>query len=354
MVDRWLRSTIPSLAFFANPSELRSRLRSGAGQEMRDMRRRKFIKGVLNHCYQRMKDLGVLFYTYSDHLVFFTQYCVMARKYGIRVLALCQMPDHVHDSVIADRKMDLYRFKQESLSWFALRWNARAGVKGAVFECSFGSAPKIGDKSVRSNLIYVGNNPVERKLVLKAEDYRWNYLAYAKSDHPFSEKLVLREASWPLRKALKEVKAQANAAKPMNHALIDRLLAPLDQKEREQLVDFIVRTYNVIDYAEASKYFDTYEDMLIAMHAATGSEYDLNEVFIGKSDVPYNRMTGILLREGMVKDIHDILSLSVDEKFELFLYLRRKTDTPPEQIAAFLHMPLKSAGAVRSRKKTRR
>ena len=288
-----------------------------------------------------MDDRGVLFYTDIDHLVFYTQYCVMARKHGIRVLALCQMPDHLHDSVIADRKIDLERFKQESLSWYALRRNAQAGVKGAVFECSYGSVPKIGDKNVRSNLIYVGNNPVERKLVSDAKDYRWNYLAYAESDHPFSEKLVIRKASWSLRKAVKEVKAQAAACRPMNYAMMDRLFAPLDRKERMQLTDFIISSYNVIDYAAASKYFDSFDRMMIAMHATTGSEHDLNEVFIGKSDAHYDKMTTILLGKGIVNDIHEILSLSVDEKFELYLLLRRETQATSEQIAAFLHMPLK-------------
>ena len=318
------------------------------------MRRRKFIRGVLNHCYQRMDDLGVLFYTYSDHLVFFTQYCVMAKKYGIHVLALCHMPDHIHDSVIADKKKDLDMFKQETLSWFARMRNARAGVKGAVFECSYGSVPKIGDKNVRSNLVYLGNNPVERKLVSEAENYRWNFLAYARSDHPFSEKLVIRDASWSLRKTVKEVKAQAAACKPMNYPMIERLFAPLDRKERLQLTDFIIATYNVIEYKEASKYFDSFDRMLIAMHATTGSEHDLNEVFIGKSDAHYNRMTTILLREGKVKDIHDILSLSVDEKYDLFLLLRRETQATSEQIAAFLHMPLKLSGSTRPGKITKR
>ena len=301
-----------------------------------------------------MKDRGVLFYTFSDHLVYFTQYCVMARKYGIRVLALCQMSDHIHDSVIADCKKDLDLFKQESLSWFALRRNGRCGVKGAVFECSYGSAPKIGDKNVRTNLIYVGNNPVERKLVSVAEKYQWNYLAYAVSDHPFSEKLVVRNVSWPLRKAVMEVKAQAQASRPMNYVMTDRLFAPLDRKERLQLVDFIITTYNVIDYEETIGYFDTYDKMLIAMHATTGSEHDLNEVFIGKSDAHYNRMSSILLREGTVKDIHDILTLSVDRKFELFLFLQRETEATPEQIAAFLHMPLKRTGSSRIKKKSNR
>ena len=307
------------------------------------MKRRKFIKGILNHCYQRMEDGGVLFYTYGDHLVYFTQYCVMARRYNIQVLALCQMPDHVHDSVIANRKQDLEKFKQYTNSGFVRKRSEKFGLSGPVFESTFKSVPKIGDKKARSNLVYVGNNPVEWKLVTRAEQYRWNYLASAVSDHPFSEKLVIRNARWPLQKAVREVKSRFNEGKPMNYAALHRFFQPLDRKESLQLADFIITTYNVIDYQAAIRFFDSYEDMLIAMHATTGSEHDLNELFIGKSDAPYNKMTVVLLRERAVKDIHEILSLSIDEKYELFLLLRRETEAPAEQIAAFLHMPLKRA-----------
>lgn len=288
-----------------------------------------------------MADGGVLFYTFSDHLVYFTNYCIVARKYGVCILAFCQMPDHTHETVSADRKSDLERFKQDSNARFASERNARFGLSGPVFESSFGSVPKIGDKNIRSNLVYVGNNPVERKLVSEAERYRWNYLAYAVSDHPFSEKLVIRKSRWPLQKAVRAVKAQFKSGRPMNYALLQRLFQPLTRKECLQLTDYIIATYNVIDYSAAIRYFGSYEEMLIALHATTGSEYDINEVFIGKSDTCYNRMTTVLLQRGLVKDIHDILSFSIDEKYELFLLLRDATEAPAEQIAAFLHMPLK-------------
>ena len=76
------------------------------------------------------------------------------------------------------------------------------------------------------------------------------------------------------------------------------------------------------------------------MHSTTGSEYDLNECFVGKSDASYNQMTTLLLREGKLKDIHDLLSLSIDERVELFLFLQRSIDAPPRQIAKFLHVAL--------------
>ena len=83
--------------------------------------------------------------------------------------------------------------------------------------------------------------------------------------------------------------------------------------------------------------------MIMSMHATTGSEHDINEVFIGKSDVPYARMTSILLKNHFVEDIHDIPSMTIDEKYNLLLQLQPQTDALSEQIAQFLHMPLKKA-----------
>lgn len=307
------------------------------------MKHRKFIKGILNHCYQRSADGGVLFYTMRDHLVYFTLFCILARKYRIQVLALCQMPDHVHDAVVANRVQDLTGFKQELNARFAKMFNEQAGISGPVFETPFGSAPKQSAKSARTNLIYIANNPVERQLVSVAEEYRWNYLAYAITPHPFSEALVIRRSSKALRTAVSMVKAEFRAGRPMNYTLLKVQIKDLTAHELQQFIDYVIATYNVIDYAEAIRYFDTYPDMMRSIRATTGSEYDLNEVFLGKTDKPYAQMTQILLDECKYDDIHEILSLGIDQKWELFDILRKRSFVMGKQIAHYLHLPLGQA-----------
>ena len=304
------------------------------------MKRRRFYRDILNHCYQRTADSGVLFYSYTDHLVYFTTYCILARKHNIRVLSLCQMPDHTHDSISAKSLKALEDFKREVNSRYARNYNKAYGRKGPLFESPFGSAPKKGDKAARTHLIYIGNNPVERQLVTKAEEYQWNYLAYANTVHPFSDKLLIHDARWPLQRAVKEVKAQFGAGLPLTFAQMNRLFEPLDTRERCQLADFIVVTYNVIDYGAAARFFDGYDHMLQAMHSTTGSEYDLNEVFIGKNDTHYSKMSAVLRRRGLVKEIHEILGMPIPRRQELFQVLRRETGAMSDQIAKFLHLPL--------------
>ena len=61
------------------------------------------------------------------------------------------------------------------------------------------------------------------------------------------------------------------------------------------------------------------------------------------SDAPYQQMTSFLLKNHFAEDIPDILSMTTNEKFDLFLRLRPQTEALDEQIALFLHMPLKKA-----------
>ena len=207
-----------------------------------DMKCRIFYQGIVNHCYQRSADHCVLFYSYGDHLVYFTHYCVMARKYGVKVLSLCQMPDHVHDTVVAEYKEDLSAFKRETNKLFSHKRNAYFHLSSPTLEHPYGSAPKFGTKKVRTNLIYVGNNPVERKLTRKAEEYRWNYLAYASSEHPFSNKLIVRYSRWPLQKAVKEIKANVEQITSLMVSSVDDDRLALKERVEEALKHLIRQT----------------------------------------------------------------------------------------------------------------
>ena len=305
----------------------------------RKRRKRPFQKDIVNHCYQRTADGGLLFYSYSDYLVWFTIICTVARRHRLTILAMCPMPDHVHLTVKSVSRAELSDFMREYSSQYSQEYNRVCHRKGQLFKRPFGSAPKYGAKRARTNLIYVGNNPVERQLAPQAEAYRWTFLAYAVSDHPFSPVLVVREARWPMKQAVREVRYQFKAGKPISYTQLQRLFKPLTPEECQQLTDFIISTYNIIDYQEAISFFDSYEDMLQAMHSTTGSEYDLNEVFIGKSDAHYAQMAATVMRELHPDNIHDILAYPIEEKMRVFALIRRHSYAMNEQIAKFLHIP---------------
>lgn len=302
------------------------------------MKYRTFKSGILNHCYQRSADHGLLFYSQSDYLVWFTTVCTVAPRHNIKILGLCPMPDHIHMAVIALSKQDLSRFMGEVNRTFSKLQNDVCHLKWAWFEKPFGSAPKEGSKNGRNCLLYVGNNPPERQLAQRAEDYRWTFLAYAVSKHPFSEKLVIRNASWPLRQAIKVIRAQKKAEKPLKYNLLQRISHKLDTREKEQLIDYIISTYDVIDHKEALRFFDgSYEKMTAALAISTSKEHDLNETFVGWSDRPYAAMTRMIMEKYKLEDIHEMLSWPWEQKAQAFRFLRTTTQYVPEQISKFLH-----------------
>ena len=295
---------------------------------------------IFVHCYQRTVDGSLLFYSVSDHLVFFTRYCITAKKYDIVTHALCQMPDHIHSGVSAQSREVLSRFWSELQTLCAKDNNSTCRRKGHLFERGFGSAVKYGEKNERTCLLYIGNNPVERHLVRYAEDYKWNYLAYADTDHPFSKKLVIRRASASLKKAIRTVKDQYSRSQILSYPLIQRLFKPLDDEEKLQLVDYIIVTYSVIDYSLTRKLFGSTANAIQAMHYSGGSEHDFNEKPSGKSDGCYAQLSKYLLENLSIKDIHEVLAFPDDQKAALYLELKDAFHTvPPGQIAKFLRIP---------------
>ena len=71
-----------------------------ASEYLASMKTRKVYPGEVHHVCQQTVDGVLVFYSVSDYLVFFTIYCTVARRLGVKVLALCPMVDHTHNVVI--------------------------------------------------------------------------------------------------------------------------------------------------------------------------------------------------------------------------------------------------------------
>ena len=306
--------------------------------------KRKFRSGIIHHCYQNTKDGFLIFYSITDYLVYFTILCVKAKLYGIKVLAFCQMPDHIHGLYIAGKLSDLSAFMRDVASIYARFGQAPQCRNGQLFNRRYGSAVKIGDKKARTSIIYVGNNPVERHLSAKAEEYRWNYLAYAKNVHPFSDRLVISKASKPMNKAINEVKAAHGRGQYLSYTLIQKLFSGLLDNEKQQLVDYIINTYSVLDYDYASRFFDSYRDMIGAMHFNTGSEYDLNEILTGYSDACYSKICSWLMKNLHLDDIHSVFSMPDSRRTDLLMEIYRQTKIDIRQIAKYLRLKVNVSG----------
>ena len=164
--------------------------------------RRKIPEDTFQHIYQRSINQFVIFYSMEDRLVYFTIFAVLARTYGIIVLALALMFDHIHCLVEASDRKTYARFIGVVTLTFVLAYNRDSGRKGALFEKAYSNAPKRREKDVRTCIAYNYNNSVEKKLFVRAEQDRWNFLAYIDNPHPFSAPIDKKKASKKLIRSM--------------------------------------------------------------------------------------------------------------------------------------------------------
>ena len=301
------------------------------------MKERRFRRGAVNHVYQRTFNRFNIFYDLADFLVYYTIFCTFARQADIVVWGLCIMIDHIHSLIQADSLKTLSEFMSRTTSVFARVYNKERRRHGPLFEERFGSAPKADLKRLISSIIYLANNPVERRICTKAEEYRWNFIAYIDSDHPFSEKFHVKDLSKILKRALRCVDWHARQGNYLTYSVIDSLYQRLQGREKDILTDYVISRYNVIDYERVMQHFDSYDRLLTAIHSTTGSEYDLNEDKDRFSDGVYRDFIRIVKQSG-IEHIRSVMMLDDDTKFDIARKLLCAPDSHLRQIYKFLHI----------------
>ena len=302
-------------------------------------KKRKFYNGVVNHIYQKAQSGFNLFYCDEDRLIFYTIFSVCAKEASdISVLGLCLMYDHFHCLIIADKMEAMSAFMNHCTSWFAKLFNESVGRNGRLFRKNYGSAPKWGAKKVHSAIAYLFNNPVEKLLCNKAEEYRWSFLPYCKDCNPFSEHTPFRNASSALRRAKKEVQWKYSLNEPLNYQELTRFKINFSPSEWEELMDWIIVTYNPFDHNTLISYYDSYDDMLIAINSNTGGEFDLKEEFNAFSDLAYAEMLEYFRQFMPDVAIRQLIMWPDERKWNMFYELKNRTSATDRQICKFLHL----------------
>lgn len=245
----------------------------------------KYSSDAINHIYQRAVDFGVLFYTVEDRLVYYSTVAVYKRKYGIIICASSVMFTHVHHSALCSSYRNLYKFLQDTDSTFARAYNVEHGREGRLFRKPPGISQKHSFKDKKTNIIYVYNNHVEKKLCTNALDERWSLLAYMLSSHPFSE--PIEKPSKALLMAMKLVDRRVTAGQPLKYKDLHRVFSRVDVREKEQYIDYVIAKYALVDYDYAVNYFKDQESMMVAVDSTQGGEWSIKEDYYNAPDTPF-------------------------------------------------------------------
>lgn len=302
-------------------------------------RRRRFVDGECNHIYQRTLNGFNIFYDLEDYLVFYMILSTSARKFRVRILKICLMVDHIHILLEADSCQEMSEFVRYYSSVFVREFNDSIGRKGQLMYKSFGSAPKKGDKKTRSAIVYIGNNPVEKKICANAEEYRWNFIAYLDNDNPFSQNIPPRSRRRILRKAMKEAATDASANRYMSFPKLRWYMSRLNQAEKELFTDFIISLYMPVDKEALLDYYSDLPRMVAAMKASAGSDYDIREKVTPHSDLVYDRMIEVVRVETGLDMVRKVVMFPEERKMELVAKLQKAIPSAQlYQICKFLHL----------------
>lgn len=294
-----------------------------------------FSRYALQHIYQRAIDRGVIFYTDEDRIVYYSLAAVNSKRYRITITAASLMFTHTHQSIHAPSLESLRRYVHGINTSFSRLYNYRYSRKGRLFEKPFGCSRKVSIKEQKSCLIYVYNNHVEKNLCKKSIQERWSFLAYAVSNHPFSDELDFNKTSKTLQKAIRLVDRRIKRQKGIEYADLDRILPFLGEGEYEQFIDYIVSQYAWIDFKAAASLFGSIDSMILAIDSTTGGEYDIKEEYSSLADTPYLELAEFMEKEDCLKEV---FSMPAGRKLDLIIKARMMTSAALYHLRKFFHL----------------
>ena len=297
---------------------------------------RRYIDGSSHHVYNKGIEGNIIFYSHWDCILYLTLYYLLGKQYGITTWAFCIMPNHVHSNVSAHSYEHFESFHRDLFSKFTLEYNNGHSREGGIFKRPYGYAPKTYAKRIRENISYICNNPVVGNISTDIDGYKWNLMALRATNNPFSEKIILRKASNPLRRSIVLLRYYHETGMPLTYVRQRRLFTGLDPNEIKQLTDRIISFYNCLDYtAIANIYGGDINNAIIAINANTGNEYDIPE---DKEDYSaYYEMLKITSKSGI-----DLKTCNFEkwpqEKLTKMAHMFSKAGFHKAQIGKFLHL----------------
>jgi putative transposase len=134
---------------------------------------RMVIPGCPHHIIKRGNRRQTVFFSDNDKMAYYNLLKRVARKTGIEIWTYCLMDNHVHLIAVPEKENSLAKGIGRVSRDYALLVNIRNDWKGHLWQRRFDSYP-LGDTHVYSAVKYIEQNPVEAKIVDRAEDYYWS------------------------------------------------------------------------------------------------------------------------------------------------------------------------------------
>jgi putative transposase len=129
---------------------------------------------------------GNLFGSRDDYIAFERLLSEARERHPVRILAYCLMPNHWHLLLWPEKAHDeaLSRFMHWLTGTHAGAWRRKTDTagQGAVYQSRFKAVAILDECHLLGAWRYVERNPVESRLVIRAEEWPWSSASYVPGD----------------------------------------------------------------------------------------------------------------------------------------------------------------------------
>lgn len=115
-----------------------------------------------------------IFHNHSDYQYFMELLAQAKKRYPLKILAFCLMPNHFHLCVTAEHPKNISQFMQWLLTSHVRRVHTFHKTSGHIWQGRFKSFLIQKDSHLLTVLRYIEANPVRAKLVSDAKYWPWS------------------------------------------------------------------------------------------------------------------------------------------------------------------------------------
>lgn len=134
---------------------------------------RVVVPRIPHHVVQRGNRSQRVFFNDNDRKEYLRLLKVQCLRFDVSIWAYCLMDNHVHFIAVPTDKDGLSRTFGQTHRHYTRLVNFREGYRGYLWQGRFSSYP-LDENYLYAAVRYVETNPVQAKLVQKAEEYPWS------------------------------------------------------------------------------------------------------------------------------------------------------------------------------------
>ena len=140
--------------------------------------RRVTTVGVVQHVMNRGNRRATIFRKPADYVAFIALLLEAGRRFKVRLLAFCLMPNHWHLVLVADEEGAISSYMRWVTGTHVRRYHRRYGLEGTghLYQGRYTSVLVQSDRHLVTVLRYTESNALRAGLVSRAEDWQWSSL----------------------------------------------------------------------------------------------------------------------------------------------------------------------------------